>query len=65
MQAAGLEPVADFDELPVSGFGDVVPRVFRLRRILATLKKLLAREDCVAFRPKVAVLALFPRNSVY
>jgi len=49
MQAAGLEPVADFEELPVSGFGDVVPRVFRLRRILAKLKKLLAQEECVAF----------------
>lgn len=49
MQAAGLEPVADFDDLPVSGFGDVVPRVFRLHRILAKLKKLLAQEECIAF----------------
>jgi len=49
MQAAGLEPVCDFDELPVSGFWDVVPRVFRLHRILAKLKELLAQEECIAF----------------
>ena len=49
MQSAGLEPVVDFDELPVSGFWDVVPRVFRLRRILTKLKLLLAQEECVAF----------------
>ena len=49
MQAAGLEPVADFDELPVSGFWDVLPRVFRLRSILTKLKLLLAQEECVAF----------------
>ena len=49
MQAAGLEPVADFDELPVSGFWDVIPRVFRLRHILTKLKQLLAQEECIAF----------------
>ena len=49
MQAAGLEPVADFDELPVSGFWDVVPRVIRLHRILTKLKRLLAQEECIAF----------------
>ena len=49
MQVAGLETVADFDELPVAGFGDVVPRLFRLHRILGKLESLLAQEECIAF----------------
>lgn len=49
MQRAGLVSVADFDELPVSGFLDVLPRLFRLRQIYKKLKKLLCSEECLAF----------------
>ena len=48
MQAAGLEAVDDYETLPVSGFLDIFPRVFRLKRILAHLEGLLKSEDCVA-----------------
>lgn len=65
MGAAGLDLVADFDELPVSGFGDVVPRYFRLRKIYQSLLKALKSEDCVAlvaidypgFNMKLSVMA--------
>ncbi len=48
MQAAGLDVVEDYETLPVSGFLDIFPRVFRLKRILAHLEGLLKSEDCVA-----------------
>lgn len=48
MQAAGLDAVDDYEALPVSGFLDIVPQVFRLKRILAHLEGLLKSEDCVA-----------------
>lgn len=47
MQAAGLEPIVPFEELPVSGFGDVLPRYFRLRRLYVRLVKALKSPDCV------------------
>lgn len=48
MQNAGLVPMADFDELPVSGFLDVLPRITRLRKAYGQLKKLLCAEECKA-----------------
>lgn len=48
MQRAGLVPVGDYETLPVSGFGDVLPRVFRLKKIFAHLESLLREDSCVA-----------------
>ena len=31
MQRVGLTPVGDYETLPVSGFGDVLPHIFRLK----------------------------------
>lgn len=49
MQKAGLVPLASFENLPVSGFGDVFPRIFLFRKILNDLKKALKEPDCVGF----------------
>lgn len=49
MQNAGLVPIADFEELPVSGFLDVLPRTARLRKVYGQLKNLLCSEECKAF----------------
>lgn len=49
MQKAGLVPLADYEELPVSGFGDVLPRYFRLRKTFKILKRALLDKHCVAF----------------
>lgn len=49
MVRAGLTPVVDFEELPVSGFGDVLPRYIRLRKLFNVLKTTLRSPDCVAF----------------
>lgn len=49
MQNAGLVPVDDFNELPVSGFLDVLPCAFRLRKIYKKIKNLLCSEECKAF----------------
>lgn len=49
MQKAGLVPLADYEELPVSGFGDVLPRYFRLRKTFKILKNALLDTHCVAF----------------
>lgn len=48
MQRAGLTPVGDYETLPVSGFGDVFPRVFRLKKIFSHLESLLREDSCVA-----------------
>ena len=48
MQRAGLVPVGDYGTLPVSGFGDVLPRVFRLKKIFSHLESLLREDSCVA-----------------
>ena len=48
MQNAGLVPIADFEELPVSGFLDVLPRTARLRKVYGQLKNLLCSEECKA-----------------
>ena len=41
MRSAGLVPIADYEDLPVSGFLDVLPRIARLRKVYDQLKKLL------------------------
>lgn len=48
MQNAGLVPIAEFDELPVSGFWDVLPRICRLHKIYCKIKKLLCSKNCRA-----------------
>ena len=47
MQSAGLKPVVDFEVLPVSGFGDVLPRYFKLRRCYNALKSALKSPRCL------------------
>ena len=49
MQAAGLDPVCEYETLPVSGFGDVLPHYFRLRRAYAALCDALTAPECVGF----------------
>ncbi|MBR2469907.1 MAG: lipid-A-disaccharide synthase [Fibrobacter sp.] len=49
MQNAGLVPVAEFNELPVSGFLDVLPRTAKLQKVYRKLKDLLCSEECKAF----------------
>lgn len=49
MCSSGMEPVADFESLPVSGFGDVLPHYFQLRRIFGRLVEALESPDCAGF----------------
>lgn len=49
MQAAGLVSVSEYENLPVSGFGDVLPHYFRLRRAFAALRDALKAPECVGF----------------
>ncbi|MDR1760252.1 MAG: hypothetical protein LBR60_06975 [Fibrobacter sp.] len=49
MNAQGLESLVPYEELPVSGFGDVLPRYFRLKKHLKTLESALANPECKAF----------------
>lgn len=49
MQKAGLQLIADYEELPVSGFGDVIPKYFRLRKIFQKLQMALNDENCIAY----------------
>lgn len=48
MQSAGLEPLVDFNLLPVSGFGDVLPKYFQLRKACGRLEASLKSSDCKA-----------------
>lgn len=48
MQSAGLEPIVDYEQLPVSGFGDVLPHLARLRRMRDCLVEALLDKECVA-----------------
>ena len=48
MQRAGLTPVGDYETLPVSGFGDVLPHIFRLKKIFSQLESKLKSDDCKA-----------------
>lgn len=47
MQAAGMLPLVDFENLPVSGFGDVLPKYFKLRRSFIALKTALESPECL------------------
>ena len=47
MQAAGLQPIVNYEDLPVSGFGDVVPRYFKLRHHFQALCEALRSEKCL------------------
>lgn len=47
MQNAGMRSVVDFENLPVSGFGDVLPRYFKLRQSYHKLKSMLESSDCL------------------
>ena len=48
MQSAGLVPIVDYEQLPVSGFGDVLPHLVRLRRMRDCLAEALLDKDCIA-----------------
>jgi lipid A disaccharide synthetase len=48
MQSAGLEPIVNYELLPVSGFGDVIPHLVRLRRMRDRLAEALLDKDCIA-----------------
>ena len=47
MQAAGMQPLVDFETLPVSGFGDVLPKYFKLRQSFNALKTALESPECL------------------
>ena len=47
MQAAGMLPLVDFETLPVSGFGDVLPKYFKLRQSFNALKTALESPECL------------------
>ena len=47
MQNAGLCSLVEYEILPVSGFGDVVPRYFKLRQSFNQLKTALESPNCV------------------
>lgn len=47
MQAAGMQPLIDFETLPVSGFGDVLPKYFKLRQSFNALKTALESPECL------------------
>lgn len=48
MQNAGLVPLVCFDDLPVSGFGDVLPRYLKLRKSYKALERVLYSDRCLA-----------------
>lgn len=47
MVSAGMVPLVDFNQLPVSGFGDVLPRYFKLRQSFLLLKSALENPQCL------------------
>lgn len=47
MQNAGMVPLVDFEDLPVSGFGDVLPKYLKLRHHFNVLKRALVSPDCL------------------
>lgn len=46
MAEAGLECLFDFEKFPVSGFGDVFPKLSFFAKVTALLKREIAREEC-------------------
>lgn len=49
MRRAGLLPIVPFEDLPVSGFGDVLPKVFRFRKYFEIFRDALRDPLCKAF----------------
>jgi len=49
MEQAGLKTLVDYETLPVSGFGDVVPKYLRLRQSFSVLKHALESPLCLGF----------------
>lgn len=47
MQSAGLKSLVDYETLPVSGFGDVLPKYLRLRQSYDILQKALEDSRCL------------------
>lgn len=47
MQSAGLKSLVDYETLPVSGFGDVLPKYLRLRQSYDILQKALKDSRCL------------------
>ena len=47
MQNAGMVSLVDYETLPVSGFGDVLPKYFKLHRSFNVLKTALESSDCL------------------
>lgn len=47
MQNAGMVSLVDYETLPVSGFGDVLPKYFKLHRSFNVLKTALESPDCL------------------
>lgn len=49
MQGAGLRTLVDYESLPVSGFGDILPRYLKLRNSFSILKATLKDPLCKGF----------------
>lgn len=49
MCCAGLERIEDFEKFPVSGFFDVLPRLFFFKKILRLMKREISNPLCKAF----------------
>lgn len=49
MLSAGLQPIVDFEHLPVSGFGDVLSNYKKLSVDFEQMQQALCRKDCMAF----------------
>lgn len=47
MQTVGMLPLVDFENLPVSGFGDVLPKYFKLRQSFNALMSALESPECL------------------
>jgi len=47
MIGAGLKPLVDYESLPVSGFGDVLPKYLKLRKTFGVLKRALEHPLCL------------------
>jgi lipid-A-disaccharide synthase len=47
MAGAGLQCIVPFSDLQVSGFLDVIPRLWRLRKYLETLRRALLHPNCM------------------
>lgn len=48
MQEKGLSPLWEYDELPVSGVGDVVPKYFSLKNVFQVLSDAAESRKCLA-----------------